>query len=103
VDQLFAAADAGEAIAKAVLTDWATPMRDAATSMAAAFDPDLVLFGGGLGEAMVRALGRLPPETSWYKYEFTAAELADDAGVIGGGLAALSHVTPSQAAGVRIA
>ncbi len=90
VGGLLAAADAGDARAEAVLSAWARPMRDAATSMAAAFDPELVLFGGGLGQAMVRALGRLPPEPSWYTYEVAAAALADDAGVIGAGLRALA-------------
>lgn len=90
VGGLLAAAEAGDAAADAVLAAWAGPMRDAATSMAAAFDPDLVLFGGGLGQAMVRALRRLPPERSWYAYAIAAAELGDDAGVIGAGLRALA-------------
>ena len=92
VSGLLEAAEAGDAAADSVLSAWARPMRDAATSMAAAFDPDLVLFGGGLGQAMVRALGRLPPEPSWYTYEIAAAGLGDDAGVIGAGLRALSGV-----------
>jgi glucokinase len=102
VERLLAAAGAGDASAAAVLAAWAEPMRDAATSMAAAFDPELVLFGGGLGQAMVRALARLPPERSWYTYEIAAAELGDDAGVIGAGLRALSGPgrAPSAAAGV---
>ena len=102
IDRLFTAADAGDTTANAVLSAWATPMRDASTSMAAAFDPDLVLFGGGLGQAMVRALGRLPPERSWYTYAIAAAELDDDAGVIGAGLRALSALgrRPTAAASV---
>ncbi len=92
VDDLFAAADAGNTIAEAVLSAWAAPMRDAATSMAAAFDPDVILFGGGLGAAMVRAFKRLPPEESWYRYDIRAAELGDDAGVIGAGLCALGRI-----------
>ena len=97
-DQLLAAADAGDARAHAILTEWAIPMRDAATSMAAAFDPDLVLFGGGLGHAMVSAIRRLPPEKSWYAYDIAAAELGDDAGVIGAGLAALSRLRLGKSA-----
>lgn len=102
VGGLLAAADAGDATSDAVLSAWARPMRDAASSMAAALDPDLVLFGGGLGRAMVRALGRLPPEQSWYTYEIAAAELDDDSGVIGAGLRALSSLgwRPFAAAGV---
>jgi glucokinase len=88
--RLLAAAGAGDAAAAAVLAAWAVPMRDAATSMAAAFDPELVLFGGGLGAAMVLALGRLPAEPSWYGHEIAAAGLGDDAGVIGAGLRALA-------------
>lgn len=90
VQSLFARSEAGDDVASAVLRAWAEPMRDAATSMAAAFDPDLVVFGGGLGGAMVRALGRLPPETSWYSYDIRPAALGDDAGIIGGGLWALA-------------
>lgn len=90
VESLFARSEAGDGVASAVLRAWAEPMRDAATSMAAAFDPDLVVFGGGLGGAMVRALGRLPPETSWYSYDIRPAALGDDAGIIGGGLWALA-------------
>lgn len=90
VEILFARSEAGDGVSSAVLRAWAEPMRDAATSMAAAFDPDLVVFGGGLGDAMVRALGQLPPETSWYSYDIRAAALGDDAGVIGGGLWALA-------------
>ncbi|MDR3375904.1 MAG: ROK family protein [Ancalomicrobiaceae bacterium] len=96
VVRLIAAADAGDTVAHSILTEWATPMRDAATSMTAAFDPDLVLFGGGLGRAMVRAIGRLPSEESWYTYEIAAAELGDDAGVIGAGLSALSALNPAR-------
>ena len=90
VESLLARSEAGDDVASAVLRAWAEPMRDAATSMTAAFDPDLVVFGGGLGGAMVRALGRLPTENSWYGREVRAAALGDDAGVIGGGLRALS-------------
>lgn len=92
VDELFTATDAGNPVAEGVLAAWAAPMRDAATSMAAAFDPDVVLFGGGLGGAMVRALKRLPPEESWYRYDIRAAALGDDAGVIGAGLRALDPI-----------
>jgi glucokinase len=92
VDDLFAAAERGNKVADTVLSAWAMPMRDAATSMAAAFDPDVGLFGGGLGTAMVRALERLPPEESWYHYDIRAAELGDDAGVIGAALCALGRI-----------
>ncbi|MCM5555098.1 ROK family protein [Pleomorphomonas sp. NRK KF1] len=97
VQGLFARSDAGDDVATAVLRAWAEPMRDAATSMAAAFDPDLVVFGGGLGGAMVRALGRLPPETSWYNYDIRPAALGDDAGIIGGGLWALASLRRGKA------
>lgn len=91
VNDLFAAADAGNQVAEKILSAWAAPMRDAATSMVAAFDPDIILFGGGLGNAMVKALSRLPREESWYNYEIRAAELGDNAGVIGAGLHALGQ------------
>lgn len=89
VAKLLDAAKAGVSGAIELLSKWATPLRYATTSMSAAIDPDIVLIGGGLGWAMVRALALLPAENSWYQYELVAAELGDNAGVIGSGLRAL--------------
>lgn len=56
-------------------------MRDAASSVAAVFDPALIVFGGCLGGAMVRALGRLPPETNCYSNDIRPAALYDEAAI----------------------
>ncbi|TJW42903.1 MAG: transcriptional regulator, partial [Mesorhizobium sp.] len=50
----------------------------------------LVLLGGGLGLAAHRALARAPALAPWYQCPVEAAQLGDDAGVIGAGLHALA-------------
>ncbi|RUT31364.1 ROK family protein [Arsenicitalea aurantiaca] len=88
-DQLFAASDAGDARATAVLSAWSRPLRAAIDSMVAGLSPDLVILGGGLGQAAARAQAALAAEAPWYTAPIAAAELGDDAGVIGAGLEAL--------------
>jgi glucokinase len=91
-DLLTRAAD-GDATAKRVLAAWAAPMRAAIDTAVAAFDPDLVVLGGGLGAAMHRALADFPAEAPWYDCALVPAALGDRAGVIGAGLSALGHAT----------
>lgn len=90
VDQLFARDAAGEIQARAILEAWARPLRAAIDTTVAMFDPDIVLLGGGLGQAAHKALGRAPAMAPWYQCPVEPARLGDDAGVIGAGLAALS-------------
>ena len=99
VDQLFAREAAGEAPAAQALEAWAKPLRAAIDSAIAAFDPDLVLLGGGLGHAAKRALGKAPALAPWYQCPIEAAELGDDAGVIGGALCALIEHRAETATG----
>lgn len=82
-DTLLARRDEGDARATAVLAAWAGPLRRAIDSLVATLDPDLVILGGGMGRAAVAALTGVPPETCWYDSQIVAAELGDDAGVIG--------------------
>jgi glucokinase len=89
VEDLFAREAAGDEIAAGVLTRWIRPLRAAIDTTVAAFAPELVLLGGGLGHAAHRALARAPALADWYRCEVEKAELGDDAGVIGGGLSAL--------------
>jgi glucokinase len=96
VDHLLARAAEGDAAAKRVLAAWAKPMRAAIDTVVAAFDPDLVVLGGGLGAAMHKALADFPAEAPWYQCNVVPASLGDRAGAIGAGLSALA-----QARGAR--
>jgi glucokinase len=98
VENLLERAGDGDEVAKRVLAAWAAPMRMAIDTVVAAFDPDLVVLGGGLGAAMHRALDRFPAEAPWYQCTVVPASLGDRAGVIGAGLSALAHLEESAGA-----
>ena len=106
-DSLFAQEAAGDAVAASVLDRWVVPLRAAIDSMVAALDPDVVVLGGGLGTAAYQALARAPALSPWYQCPVAAAQLGDDAGVIGAAVSALiEHLMDDagsslQAAGVR--
>lgn len=87
IEDILSAADAGDSVAADVLVRWIGPLRSAIDSMVAAVSPDLVLLGGGLGQAAHDALARAPAVSPWYQCRVAAAQLGDDAGVIGAGLA----------------
>lgn len=89
--ELFAGHAAGEPVATAILEGFARPLRLAIDSMIAAFDPALVLLGGGLGAQAHRALEAAPALSPWYRSEVRPAALGDDAGVIGAALRALDR------------
>ena len=80
-----------DSVGAAILSRWAGPLRAGIHSLVAAFDPDIVILGGGLGAGAVAALQRLPAETSWFRCAIAPAELGDRAGVIGAALAALER------------
>jgi glucokinase len=84
--------DAGDPVAAQVALAWIAPLRAAIDSIVAAFDPELVLLGGGLGDAACRALPRAPAASPWYLAPVLPARLGDDAGVVGAALAALRAV-----------
>ncbi|MCV3209497.1 ROK family protein [Mesorhizobium sp. YC-39] len=90
VDQLFARDAAGDIQARGILEAWARPLRAAIDTTVAVLDPDLVLIGGGLGRAAHKALACAPALAPWYQCKVEAAQLGDDAGVIGAGLQALA-------------
>ncbi|WP_425373479.1 ROK family protein [Mesorhizobium hawassense] len=98
VDQLFARGAAGDATARGILDAWARPLRAAIDTAVAMFNPELVLLGGGLGEAAHRALADLPALAPWYQAAVQPAKLGDDAGVIGAGLQALASVVSQASA-----
>lgn len=89
VETLLADAEAGDGQAGRVLDRWLGPLRAAIDSMVAALAPDIVVLGGGLGSAAQRALHRAPAVSPWYQCPVRAAQLGDDAGMIGAGLSAL--------------
>lgn len=88
-EPLLQQAEAGDTTAIGVLHAWAGPLRAGINTLCAAFDPEVVVLGGGMGLAATRALDFLPELETWYRAEVRHAELGDDAGVIGAGLAAL--------------
>lgn len=73
--------------ARSVLRNWAQPLRAGIDSLVAAFDPERVVLGGGLGAAAVQALEPFPALSPWYQCDVVAAALGDDAGVIGAAIA----------------
>jgi glucokinase len=90
---------AGDDRALSVIRAWTGPLRAAIGTLAASFDPAVLLLGGGMGQAAIDALAFLPEASGWYKTVVRAAALGDDAGVIGAGLAAydLARQTGSAA------
>lgn len=82
----------GDPRALTAIRAWAAPLRAAIHSLSAAFDPEVVILGGGMGHAAAQALEFLSPVRSWYDIEVRPALLGDDAGVIGSGLAAFDLV-----------
>ncbi|NTF29883.1 ROK family protein [Agrobacterium rubi] len=91
-EHIYQQAIAGDAAAIGVMQAWAAPLRAAINTLSATFDPDVVVIGGGMGEAAIQALGFLPELKTWYQSDVRLAQLGDDAGVIGCGLAALDLV-----------
>lgn len=86
VEDLLARKDA---TACAVIDAWARPLRAAIDSLIATCNPDCVVIGGGAGQAAAAALATVPERASWFTAPVLAAELGDDAGVIGSATAAL--------------
>jgi glucokinase len=99
-DALLAAAaghsSARAILARTILAAWATPLRSAIGSMVAVADPEVVVLGGGLGEAACKALSYVPEASDWYQCPIRPATLGDDAGVIGAALYALGQVRPAE-------
>jgi glucokinase len=93
VEELINRSSQGDAIATGVLALWINPLRAAIDSAVAAFDPELILLGGGLGIAAHQALANFPAQSAWYQCPVESAELGDRAGVIGAGLSALASLT----------
>ncbi|GAB0115893.1 ROK family protein [Acidisoma sp. C75] len=88
-EALLAAAARGEGAARALLARWAAPLRAAIETLIAAFDPEIILLGGGLGAEAAAALAYAPFASDWFQRPVRAAALGSDAGLIGAGLAAL--------------
>ncbi len=79
--------------ARKVIDAWVRPLRLGIDSLVAAFSPEIVVLGGGLGGAACEALSRMPAISPWFQYSIVAAMLGDEAGVIGAGLAPLERTT----------
>lgn len=90
VEELLAVSEKGNRLASEVLARWILPLRAAIDGAVAAFDPDMILLGGGLGVSAHLALEKFPAQSTWYQCPVEPAELGDRAGVIGAGLSALA-------------
>jgi len=83
---LIERASGGDSLASDVVNSWAAPFQRALETLTAAFDPQLIVIGGGLGQDMANALTGLTNESSWFGQPIAPAKLGDNAGVIGAGL-----------------
>lgn len=95
IGEVFELAAGGDDAARGVLRQWAAPLRAALDNIAATMDPEVILLGGGLGCDAARALADLPPVAPWFRPAILPAKLADDAGVIGAGLAIVGNPVAS--------
>lgn len=91
IGEVFEMAAQGSDAARRVLHQWASPLRAALDTIAATMDPEVILLGGGLGCDAARALADLPAVAPWFCPAILPARLADDAGVIGAGLAVFGN------------
>ena len=82
-----------DAKARSVIDEWAKPLRAGIDSLVAAFDPQRIVLGGGLGAAAVEAMTSFPALSPWYQCDVAAALLGNDAGVIGAALASQEQAT----------
>ena len=96
IGEVFSMAAEGNEAAMRILREWAVPLRAALDNIAATMDPEVILLGGGLGGDAARALADLPAAAPWFCPAILPAKLADDAGVIGAGLAILVAEPPPQ-------
>jgi glucokinase len=83
--------NSSSAEAQRVIAVWVAPLRAGIDSLVAAFSPQIIILGGGLGAAACQALQRFPAVSPWFQYKVVPAQLGDEAGVIGAGLAALGR------------
>ena len=91
-EDIFPLATSGDEKALTTIRGWAAPLRAAIRTLSAAFDPQVVILGGGMGHAAARAQEFLPPVQSWYDIAVCPAVLGDEAGVIGSGLVAFDLI-----------
>lgn len=83
-------------VAQAVLQAWAEPLRAAIDTLIAVCNPQMVVIGGGAGAGAVAALAQIAERPSWFSAQVVAAQLGDDAGVVGAALAALRRSQPKR-------
>ena len=96
-EDILPLATSGDERALTTMRAWAAPLRAAIRTLSAAFDPEVVILGGGMGRAAARAQEFLPPVRSWYDIEVRPAHLGDDAGVVGSGLVAFDLIPQQRA------
>eukprot|EP01037_Dinobryon_pediforme_P014610 gene14610-14734_t len=85
--------------ARDILNRWIKPLRAGIDSLVAAFDPEIVVLGGGLGADACRALEGFAAASPWYQCAIVPAMLGDDAGVIAGRMKTAIFVNGVPASG----
>ena len=81
-----------DAVSRRVVERWISPLRSGIDGLVAAFDPEVVVLGGGLGGVVCEALAGFPAQSAWFQSRVAAAKLGSDAGMIGAALAALERL-----------
>jgi glucokinase len=99
----LAAADDGEPRALNLVRKATTAVGELIAVLAGAFDPELIVLGGGLGAAQniyTHQLQQAFHKARWdgdaHELPIVPAELGADSGLIGAGLCALSRVQNTQ-------
>jgi glucokinase len=82
-EDIVAGAARGDRQGRAVALAWARALRAGIDTLSAAFDPRMIVIGGGLGRAACAALEFCPPESSWFTPPIVPAALGEDAGLAG--------------------
>jgi glucokinase len=92
------AAEGGDEVARAVLREAAHYLATAIISAVHVLDPERVVIGGGVaraGKYLVEPVRELVERYAWLppgaKVEVVAAQLGDDAGILGGARLAFDH------------
>lgn len=95
-EHVFAAAERGDPVALSVLEDAIAYWGMAAANLVSLFNPEVIVFGGGVFGPAVRFLDRIRAEaTRWaqpisiHQVRFVASSLGSDAGLYGAGCMAL--------------
>jgi glucokinase len=99
IESVIDRADKLDPTALAIIEEWGGPLCAAIDTIASAFDPEIVLLGGGLGHPGWEVVKRLYRRPCWGEIcTVAAATLGDDAGIIGAALSGLRYAQLTEMA-----